>query len=188
MLLRTSGPTTSDRASPRVPAPLSGDPSEPRKHRFFPFENGTILRAMVFYGGVSGISVLLYHSYILNPTTPRIDILIFLQVRPKGSTAAAGSKERGVQFVVADVPVKEKFDPHTEFEIWHADHAFMAALASSFVRHQYTFDGPVGGNSGFGKSKLRWEGVPCRETRRGVVGCCSMLRVLPFGEGNVLKA
>lgn len=46
-----------------------------------------------------------------------------------------------------------KYDPFVEFEIWHADHSFVAAMACDFVKDHYHFDSK--GSHGFGHSKPR---------------------------------
>lgn len=49
------------------------------------------------------------------------------------------------------IPVKQPYDPYVEYELWHGDHSFMAAMVADFVKMHYTFKGPS--EFGFGKSQ-----------------------------------
>lgn len=50
-----------------------------------------------------------------------------------------------------DIPVKQPYDPYTEFDLWHGDHSFMAEMVGDFVKMHYSYEGPA--EFGFGKSQ-----------------------------------
>ncbi len=83
-----------------------------------------------------------WRSIDRNPYDPEH---VYSQVYEEGSDEPMLVKHEGTAV---------KFDPFVEFDLWHGDHSFVAALVSDYIKERYQFEGAVDATSPFGRSSF----------------------------------